>query len=163
MPFFDGRQRPDHLPAGKSRAFEGNAMKRERISSLRYREMRSRKSVRYAGICKAVLGARKHFGGMFGLDVGKDPVGDMLLDLYLREEEGRSTSISCLWGAASVASTTARRSVNKLESRKIIVRTPDPADGRRFLVRLTRKARAAIEAGLDMIVASVPSVERDRY
>ncbi len=110
-----------------------------------------RTSAEYARVAEAILTARMRFGRAFGFDLATDPTGDMLLYLYIREHEGRSTSLSSLWGASSVAYSTARRCVNAIEERGVVTRIPDPTDGRRYLVCLTPRALRLIEAGLELV------------
>jgi len=54
------------------------------------------RSTRHATIARAILAARKNAGQRFGFDLAVDPIGDMLLDLYIREHDGRTTSLSSL-------------------------------------------------------------------
>ncbi|WP_298670745.1 winged helix DNA-binding protein [uncultured Sphingomonas sp.] len=126
-------------------------MWKDQRSSHQSGESQPRGSASYVSIAEAILAARRKFGRSFGFDLATDAAGDMLLYLYIREHEGRSTSLSALWGASNVAYSTARRCVAEIEQRGIVQRVPDPTDGRRYLVRLTAAARQQIEAGLDLI------------
>lgn len=105
----------------------------------------------FVPIAEAVLAARLKFGRSFGFDLATDPTGEMLLYLYIREHQGRSTSLSALWGASNVAYSTARRCVAEIEQRGVIRRLPDRTDGRRRLVQLTPLAREQLDAGLGLI------------
>lgn len=107
---------------------------------------------RHAQLCANLIAGRKALGRRFGFDLISDPAGDMLLDLYAREGEGRATSVSSLPGAANVAYGTARRVILALEQRGILYRSSDPVDGRRFLISLTDRATDALEAAFDLIV-----------
>lgn len=110
------------------------------------------RSERHAVVARAILASRRIAGQRFGFDLAIDPIGDMLLDLYLREHEGRVTCLSSLWGAAGVGYSTARRCMMAMEKRGVVWRQADPADGRRFLVRLTTSAAGAIEGAIEMIL-----------
>lgn len=105
----------------------------------------------YARLAEAILSSRVKFGRAFGFDLATDPNGDMLLSLYIREHEGRTTSLSALWGSSNVAYSTARRCVTAMEERGVVLRVPDPSDGRRYLVRLSPRARQIIEVGLEAV------------
>jgi len=109
---------------------------------------------RYVDLCRAILASRRRAGRAFGHDLISDPATEMLLDLYLREHEGLTTSITCFWGAASSALGTARRSLTMMEHREFIVRTGDPSDGRRALVQLTASAREQMEECFEVILCS---------
>jgi hypothetical protein len=126
-------------------------------------QSRSKTSAHYAKIAESILTARMRFGRAFGFDLATDPNSDMLLFLYVREHEGRSTSLSALWGASNVAYSTARRCVTAIEERGIVRRVPDPTDGRRYLVCLTPTALQLIESGLELVreAGSQPQPEND--
>ncbi|MCG2841236.1 LysR family transcriptional regulator [Sandaracinobacter sp. RS1-74] len=111
------------------------------------------RTARYADLCRAILAARRYIGRAFGHDLIADPASEMLLDLYVREHEGRTTSITSFWGAASAAFGTARRSFTVMENRALVTRTPDPGDGRRVLVQLTPSTRRQLEQCFDVILA----------
>lgn len=108
----------------------------------------------YVELCRAILAARQLMGRAFGSDLFADPAGEMLLDLYVRESDGFSTSITKIWNASNAAYGTARRSLAIMERRGLVARMPDTQDGRRTLVLLTDLARIQIEACLDIILDS---------
>jgi hypothetical protein len=112
------------------------------------------RTCRYADLCRAILAARKRAGRAFGNDLISDPASEMLLDLYVREHEGLTTSSTSFWGAASSALGTARRSLTTMERRGFVVRTGDPSDGRRALVQLTPSAREQLEECFEVILRS---------
>jgi hypothetical protein len=74
---------------------------------------------------------------MLGVPLFRDPAWDMLLDLVIANEEGQQLPVSCLCHAAGVPHTTALRTLDRLERRGLITRTPDPHDHRRILVTAT--------------------------
>ncbi|WP_333837435.1 LysR family transcriptional regulator [Novosphingobium sp.] len=112
------------------------------------------RTCRYVDLCRAILAAHKRAGRAFGNDLISDPASEMLLDLYVREHEGLTTSITSFWGAASSALGTARRSLTMMERRGFVVRTGDPSDGRRALVQLTPTAREQLEECFEVILCS---------
>jgi DNA-binding MarR family transcriptional regulator len=65
-----------------------------------------------------------------------DPAWDMLLDLLHSELIYKRVSVSSLSLAANVPATTALRWIKLLVEQRLILRQPDPADGRRVFVEL---------------------------
>ncbi len=78
---------------------------------------------------------RAHFlhGSLFG-----EPVWDMLLALYCLGSRSKALSVSGLCHAAGVPQTTALRWSQLMEQKKLIDRTPDPKDGRRVFLSLSK-------------------------
>jgi DNA-binding MarR family transcriptional regulator len=66
-----------------------------------------------------------------------EPAWDMLLDLFACQLEGKQICSSSLSLAAGVPMSTALRLVDRMCNTGVFVRSPDPSDGRRFLVRLS--------------------------
>lgn len=79
------------------------------------------------------------FGG--GPPVFRDHACDMLLDLFVASEEGRSISACSVAIASCAAQSTGLRRLDDLVKRGLVRRVLDPADGRRFVVEITAKAR----------------------
>lgn len=86
-------------------------------------------------------------------DLLGDPIWRLLLDLYIRQAEGKATCVSSACIATRAPQTTALRLLRTMESLDLIRRAPDLADKRRIVVSLTRPATAAIEAYLAAIGA----------
>jgi hypothetical protein len=76
------------------------------------------------------------------------PAWDMMLDLYQAKVKGRPISVTsaCIGGACPA--TTGLRWLQVLESHHLVVRKPDAADKRRFVVELTEGGRARMERAL---------------
>ena len=70
-------------------------------------------------------------GGMFA-----DPSWDILLDLMVARLSRKPVSVSSLCIAAAVPSTTALRWIKLLTDKGMLIREPDPGDGRRVFVGL---------------------------
>lgn len=87
--------------------------------------------------------ARDHF---FGGDLFADPAWDILLELYAAILGQRRVSVSNVCMASSVPATTALRWISHLESKDLVLRKPDPLDGRRVFLSLSESGIAAMEA-----------------
>lgn len=76
----------------------------------------------------------KHFGNrnIFG-----EPAWDMLLDLYIKQAEGKQTSIKSASIGSCAPATTALRWLKILEEEALVVSVEDPTDQRRRFVQLT--------------------------
>ena len=73
-----------------------------------------------------------------------DPAWDMLTELSLAEFEGGPQPADKLALATSVPPTTAFRWIAALAAEGWIVRSPDPSDPNRYLVRLSDKGRQSM-------------------
>ncbi|MEE8610507.1 MAG: helix-turn-helix domain-containing protein [Sphingomonas aquatilis] len=63
---------------------------------------------------------------LFGPDLSTDPIGSILIGVYLAEAEGRSIGISQIAAYAGIARSTTQRWVAVLQQRGIIERDGDP-------------------------------------
>ncbi len=72
------------------------------------------------------------------------PPVDMLLDLFISENEGRKVSVSDTSLAARCPQTTGLRWVHLLIEYGLIYAEPDKSDNRRRIVHLTRKGQEAV-------------------
>lgn len=68
----------------------------------------------------------------------------MLLDLYVHWTGGISVSVSSACLASGAPNTTASDHLRKLETRGLVTRQADQADGRRTNICLSRAAQQAI-------------------
>jgi DNA-binding MarR family transcriptional regulator len=89
-----------------------------------------------AGSVHRVIQIRRQRKKYLPADLFADPAWDMLLDLLHSELIYKRVSVSSLSLAANVPATTARRWIKLLVEQRLIVRQPDPADGRRVFVEL---------------------------
>lgn len=64
---------------------------------------------------------------LFGADLSTDPVGSVLIGIYLAEAEGRSIGISDIAGFTGIAASTAGRWIRLLQSRGIVEKEGQPA------------------------------------
>lgn len=67
----------------------------------------------------------------------RSPAWDIMLDLFVARDSGKSISVSSAGIGASCPSTTALRWLQVLELEGLIVRSNDPTDRRRALISLT--------------------------
>jgi DNA-binding MarR family transcriptional regulator len=94
---------------------------------------------------RRILKWRESRERIFGEPLFADPAWDMLLELYAARLSDRNESVSSICLASRVPSTTALRWIRHLENTGWIDRAQDPHDGRRYFLRLTDKAEAAME------------------
>ena len=100
---------------------------------------------------REVIASRRLITRYFDADLFADPAMDILLDLYAAAEEGKKVCTSSACIAAAVPSTTALRWIARLKAAQLIEERPDPADGRRKWLSLTKKAHATMTAFLERI------------
>ena len=81
---------------------------------------------------------------LLGAAIFQDLAWDMLLDLYVREAEGRRVSVTSLTIASGGAPTTALRHLHKLLAHGLVTRQDDAEDGRRSWIALTPATRAGM-------------------
>jgi DNA-binding MarR family transcriptional regulator len=87
---------------------------------------------------RGILQARLDRNACFPLELFSDPAWDMLLDLYAAELGQIRVSVTSLCIASNSSTSTALRWISVLEREGLIERKPDPLDGRRFFLSLTR-------------------------
>lgn len=89
----------------------------------------------------AVYQARRVRGEVFG-DAGylfTDPAWDILLTLFVAQEESRRVSINQARAASGVPTTTALRWIGSLAGHALVSRRADPMDKRRCYLSLTAR------------------------
>ena len=74
----------------------------------------------------------------------RDPAWDMLLDLFASHERGERVSMVALALASGVPQSTALRTIQRLEEKRMIVREGDPNDLRRSWVRAAPEVLSGI-------------------
>ena len=102
---------------------------------------------------RTIIKARRARSEYFDADMFADPAWDILLDLMLARIEGSTESISSLCIAAAVPMTTAMRWIRELIARGVLIRWPDPDDGRRNFVALSEQAAKQMTAYLQNLPA----------
>jgi len=101
-----------------------------------------------AVLIRKLIRARRLRTRFFQPDLFADPAWDMLLDLMAARLEGKQVAVSSLCIAAAVPPTTALRWIGVLVEEGLVVRVPDPVDGRRVHVALAEPAAQALGAWL---------------
>jgi DNA-binding MarR family transcriptional regulator len=92
-----------------------------------------------------IIRARRLRARYFDDELFADPAWDMLLDLLQAEISQLRIPVSSLCISASVPATTALRWIKKMVSEGIIIRRPDPHDGRRVFIELDPKSSLALQ------------------
>lgn len=91
---------------------------------------------------RAIRETRLEAISAFPAGIISDPGFDMLLDLFIAQEEGERRHISQLVKNAGIPSTTTLRWLSRLEDENIIQRRPDFYDERKTYIELTEDALA---------------------
>ena len=81
---------------------------------------------------------------LLGDDLSTDPVGSLLIGIYLAEAEGRNLGLREIASYANIAQSTAGRWVTALQQRGIVQADPDPA----ISIQLTQAGLNKLEAML---------------
>jgi DNA-binding MarR family transcriptional regulator len=106
---------------------------------------------------RAVIRARRARADYFDPVLFADPAWDMLLELFASELANQRMAVTALCAGAGVPATTALRWIRALEHHGLVTRRPDPLDGRRVFVCLSRTAYSAMGA-LFASAAGVPII-----
>lgn len=92
----------------------------------------------------ALIRARRLRNRFLPDDLFADPAWDIMLDLLQAELLHQRVAVSSLCVAAAVPATTALRWITTLVQRGLIIRRPDPLDGRRVFVELAPETSLAL-------------------
>jgi DNA-binding MarR family transcriptional regulator len=90
--------------------------------------------------------ARRLRGKYFKSELFGEPAWDLLLDLFIHGERGKTVSISSACLGAAVPATTALRWIDCLVTEGLLMRVTDASDKRRIFVQLTPCGREAMLA-----------------
>jgi DNA-binding MarR family transcriptional regulator len=82
----------------------------------------------------------------FNKDMFGEAAWDMLLALYVAEQSGTRHTVSGLASLSGVATTTALRWLNFLQTEELVARQSNPIDRRVFYIELTDKGREGLDA-----------------
>lgn len=103
------------------------------------------------GLCRKILAMRQAVRSGLGVHAAPNPIWDMLLDLYIAEQEGRGVYLWSLCIAAHIPISTAHRKVAEMEKQGLLVRKAAFRDRRMIGVKMTLDGRTRIEALLDRL------------
>ena len=87
---------------------------------------------------------------------------EILLDLYVSELRSELTSLTSLGGSAGVPLTSGLRRIHELESKGMILRTPDEKDRRRAAAHLTKKGRETVQSFIRSYLAFCSEADPQR-
>ena len=93
---------------------------------------------------KKIIAQRQMRRRLFGEELFEGPAWDLLLDLYVANEEGSVISLTCAGLVGGVPATTALRWIRRLADDGWITRSADRNDGRRTLIELTPEMRSKV-------------------
>jgi DNA-binding MarR family transcriptional regulator len=96
-----------------------------------------------------IIKARSRRLKFFPKEMFTDPVWDIFLELTRGELADHRVSISSLSSATNVPPTTALRYIASLTAQGMLLRRPDPLDGRRVFVELSQPALDSMFQYLD--------------
>ncbi len=105
-------------------------------------------STAYLTVARAVLASRSHRKEVFhGLRFG-EPCWDMILELYVAVEGGRTLNVTKFCAAGGRSATTGLRHLEEMEEHGYVLRTADGSDARSNLVVMQPALRQAVEIWL---------------
>jgi DNA-binding MarR family transcriptional regulator len=91
---------------------------------------------------------RANTAQFFPRDIFRDSAWDMMLELFICEQQDRALCVKELILVSGESSTSALRRIDRLESAGLLRRATDPADHRRLTVTLTQRGTDAMTAML---------------
>ncbi len=89
---------------------------------------------------REMIRLRRQRDRLFGVDLFADPAWDIMLDLLAARIERLRVAVSSLCIAAAVPPTTALRYIKTMTDMGLLLRVPDPTDGRRVFIDLSDRA-----------------------
>ena len=101
-----------------------------------------------------LIAERRARRAYFVSDLFHEPAWDMLLSLFLANEEGRILNVKALVASSDAPVTTSQRWIDHLHKLRLIDRVGDPDDRRRVEISLSDTGLTAIERYLDAIAAA---------
>jgi DNA-binding MarR family transcriptional regulator len=97
-----------------------------------------------AALARGIIRARTQRAKFLPPTLFAEPAWDILLELYSADLAQQRMTISDICVAARVPATTALRWLATLEASNLVLRRPDPLDGRRSFVELTDDGQRAM-------------------
>jgi len=112
-----------------------------RIASLSKAWPGGRAGLTLCAMAERLYSERRQRDALFPSGLFGEPAWDLLLALFVAEEEGRALDVAAAFEAAHIKPSAGRRLIARLESIGLIHREADVADRRRRIVGLTEDAR----------------------
>ena len=101
-----------------------------------------------------LIAERRARRAYFAPDLFHEPAWDMLLALFLANEEGRVLNVKALVASSDAPVTTSQRWIDHLHKLRLIDRVGDPDDRRRVEISLSDTGLTAIQRYLDAVAAA---------
>lgn len=132
---------------------------REEVESLRLRLFKAESTQSKAApdqmaktrLVEEILRSRRRRDYIFGANLFGEPAWDILLSLFLAEQQQIRTTISDACRASASPQTTGLRWIRVLEEQGWIARECDRLDGRRVYLTLTDQADAVMQSYLEQL------------
>lgn len=106
-----------------------------------------------ATIARTLYSVRRQRDQIFGNgEIFGEPAWDILLDLFVAEQDRKALPVTSACIGAAVPTTTGLRWLNILEKQGLLERSNDPGDARRTFVRLSAKGLRAMNRFIDQFV-----------
>lgn len=90
----------------------------------------------------------------FGVELFGEPAWEILLELYIREKSGASSTTAHVEVGLTVAASTAGRWLQHLEQEGLVALAPHPLHERTEFIELTSRAKEALERYLAVVGAT---------
>lgn len=104
---------------------------------------------------RRILLAREKRRSVLPAAIFGEPAWEMLLDLLVSADEGRSVPLNSACIASGAPTTTAMRWVGLLQSAGLVEQRPDPSDRRRKLLVLTHLGEESLKAAVRDLLAEM--------
>jgi DNA repair protein RadC len=128
-------------PAGQRAGESGTTILRDPVHIDEKRSLaNARRTVRRRCLRRQLIGADELFG---------EPAWDMLIDLFISDSLGQSLSTSSLCVTSDASMSSAIRLAHRLCKAGLVVREPDPDDGRRSFLHLAPGIYQSLDAYFD--------------
>lgn len=103
-------------------------------------------------VAKWIYASRQDRPGGSDTRLFGEPAWDIVLDIYIHQAKGRSTSITAACIGSHAPATTALRYIDLLCELDWVEKIPDDNDRRRSLLALTASAKAEMDGYLDRVL-----------